>query len=467
MGGISNTLRQRLAARSAPQVHPEADMLAAYVEQALPAAERDQIVRHLADCAECREVAALSLPIQPEPSLARTLPVGGRGWLLGLRWAGLAATIVIVAALAIKQPWRDLSSNKFSGANTPFASGKPQQMPGPATVDQMPARGNNTEPSSLTAASSVAPPTMRQESSGLEAKKSYVNVDRFATVERDQGKNTDDASALPPPPSPQPASGVNLQSVFVTGSLNRSTSQPDLLADLKAGDPGAGLQSSATSSAAKSSFVSRLHLLKTGKKIIKPVLSAGGLSGHTMGGEGAFSLSLSKSDSTAPALGRLTTPAEKDKVAAAGPDAGAINLKDSSAAFTERARAPATSTAAAPAAAGAYSYEAAPVQWKAADGKLLKSTASFDWQEGYPLHNVAFTTVTHHGNDVWAGGAHAALVHSRNGGADWEKVNLGDTAAGDITKITIEGAKITVKTSTQQTWSSQDGGRSWAQATPN
>src|ERR1700682_4531800 len=352
MGGISNTLRQRLSARPAPQVHPEADMLAAYVEQALPAAERDQIVRHLADCAECREVAALSLPMQPEPSLSRTLLAGGRGWLLGLRWAGLAATVVIVAALAIKQPWRNSDSRKFVGSNTPSASGTSQPAPAPATAEQMPTRGNSTEPSSLTVASSVAPQTMRRESSGVEAKKSYVNVDRFATVDRDQEeKDTDDARALPPPPSPQPGSGVNLQSVFVTGSLNRSTSQPDLLAGLKAGDPGAGLQSGATSSAGKSSFVSRLHLLKTGKKIIKPVLSAGGLSGHTMGGDGAFSLSLSKSDSTASAtLGRMATAPEKDKVAAAGPDAGAINLKDSSAAFTERARAPATS--AAPAAAG-------------------------------------------------------------------------------------------------------------------
>src|ERR1700686_5432025 len=128
MGGISNTLRQRLAARPTPQVHPEADMLAAYLEQALPPSERDQIVLHLADCAECREVAALSLPMQPEPQLARTLPSSGRMWFLGLRWAGLAATIVIVAALAIKQPWRNSDSHEpvISKTSPPVEQAQPQ-----------------------------------------------------------------------------------------------------------------------------------------------------------------------------------------------------------------------------------------------------------------------------------------------------------------------------------------------------
>src|SRR5260370_40960901 len=143
MGGISNTLRQRLAARPAPQVHPEADMLAAFLEQALPAAERDQIVRHLADCAECREVAALSLPMQPEPSLAQTLPAGRRVWFLGLRWAALAATIVIVAALVFKQP--RTKTNSTVAFSTPSVSKQTQpQPPAPSVTPQPPASPTNT-----------------------------------------------------------------------------------------------------------------------------------------------------------------------------------------------------------------------------------------------------------------------------------------------------------------------------------
>jgi hypothetical protein len=476
MGGISNTLRQRLAARPAPQVHPEADMLTAYVEQALPAAERDQIVRHLADCADCREVAALSLPMQPELQQARTLPSGGRKWLLGLRWAGLAATVVIVAALAIKQPWRT-GSNQFVGSNAPSGSSQPQPVPpttpASALPDQPVASTTNPVSSGALMVASASAPAPKREASAMDAKTSYVNVDRFAAGNRDQEKDADDigassfdARALPSVPPPQPGAGNSLQSVFATGRLSQGGSQPDLLVGLdRSRDPGAGLQRGSSTTAGKSNFVARLHLFKAAKKVVRPVITGGGLTGSTMGGDGAFSLSAGRSDSTASAgLARPTAP-EKDKVASSSVEAagGPSSLKESSAAFTEKARAPAATTTT----AGAYSYEVSAVQWKVAEGKLLKSAASFDWQEAYPLHNIAFTTVTHQGNDVWAGGAHAALVHSRNGGAAWEKVNIGDAATGDIAKITIEGAKITVKTSTQQTWSSQDGGRSWTLAPSN
>lgn len=467
MGGISNTLRQRLAARPAPQVHPEADMLAAYVEQALPAAERDQIVLHLADCAECREVAALSLPMQPDTQAAHHLPAGRSLWWIGLRWASLAATIVIVAVLAIKQPWRGRDAGTFSSSKSPSPAGEPKVQPlssaTAASPDQPPAVvADNAGATKTLVASSNPVPSARREVSALETKQSYINTARFQTADQDPERDADDARAVPPPPSPQPGTGPNLKSVFAAGNLNRGSLQPDLLAGLdKTSDPGAGLRSGTTPSASKSNFVSRYLPFKMAKKIIRPVLTAGGLSGSTMGEPGSFSLSATRIDSTTSAsLARPGAALEKDKVAASA-DAGPVALKEKeSAAFTERARAPAPATA--PATGGNnYSYDVGQVQWKVADGKLLKSAASFDWQEGYPLHNVTFTAVAPRGNEVWAGGANAALVHSRNGGVAWEKVNISDTASGDVTRITLEGAKITVKTSTQQTWSSQDGGRSW------
>ena len=78
--------------------HPDADQLSAFVEQALPAYEREQTLAHLADCADCRAIVALSLPpldeepaLQPEPARRPWLS----GWNLAWPAAGLAALILV------------------------------------------------------------------------------------------------------------------------------------------------------------------------------------------------------------------------------------------------------------------------------------------------------------------------------------------------------------------------------------
>ena len=42
--------------------HPDADQISAFVDHALPAHEREQMLAHLAECADCRETVAFSLP---------------------------------------------------------------------------------------------------------------------------------------------------------------------------------------------------------------------------------------------------------------------------------------------------------------------------------------------------------------------------------------------------------------------
>src|SRR5579872_3881120 len=91
MSDISNIVRRRLEATSVPQVHPEPDILAAYLERSLTEAERTEVVRHLAVCADCREVALLSLPALAEPAGITAMPARRSLWFLGLRWAALAA----------------------------------------------------------------------------------------------------------------------------------------------------------------------------------------------------------------------------------------------------------------------------------------------------------------------------------------------------------------------------------------
>ncbi|MFZ1084654.1 MAG: hypothetical protein WAN35_06800 [Terracidiphilus sp.] len=82
--------------------HPDADLIGAFVEQALPVHEREQMLGHLALCPECRVVVALLLPPLEAPA---TPPAAERKpwWSAGpLAWPALAAfatLAVIVVSL--------------------------------------------------------------------------------------------------------------------------------------------------------------------------------------------------------------------------------------------------------------------------------------------------------------------------------------------------------------------------------
>src|SRR5439155_18456090 len=107
MQEFSNILRQRLGARPEPQAHPDPDTLTAYAEQVLTPAEREKIQGHLADCAPCREVVALSLlPVVQDEEVVLQ-PAKPSFWSLGIRWAAVAAMAIIVVALAVQQPWKE------------------------------------------------------------------------------------------------------------------------------------------------------------------------------------------------------------------------------------------------------------------------------------------------------------------------------------------------------------------------
>jgi hypothetical protein len=101
--------------------------------------------------------------------------------------------------------------------------------------------------------------------------------------------------------------------------------------------------------------------------------------------------------------------------------------------------------------------------WKVEDGKLFKSLDQDQWEDAYTRAdaNFEFSFVTAHGSDVWAGGSHAALAHSRDGGKIWEYPKLGDSASGKIVSIAASGLSVQVQTSTNQVWSSSDAGKTW------
>src|SRR5579863_4951436 len=77
--------------------HPDADQIAAFLERALPAHERETMLAHLAVCPECRTTVALSLP--PEETAAPLTTARSRPWFAGwgLAWPAGAALALALA----------------------------------------------------------------------------------------------------------------------------------------------------------------------------------------------------------------------------------------------------------------------------------------------------------------------------------------------------------------------------------
>jgi hypothetical protein len=84
-------------------VHPDADLLTAFVEQKVTRNEREQVFAHLSQCSICREVVALATPELIAASATPTSATGVRTWLRWpwMRWAALATACMVVAAIGI------------------------------------------------------------------------------------------------------------------------------------------------------------------------------------------------------------------------------------------------------------------------------------------------------------------------------------------------------------------------------
>ena len=460
MSELSNALRHRLASREEPRVHPDADTLTAYLEQLLPVRERGQVLEHLAICGPCREVIALSLS---EPLVLKDAPVtaapAGRGWralILRKPALGLAASLAglaLVAAVIIEMPRRAMENHRAQ-TNQP-APAISESHPGPAFSP--PASETITAPTSGISANAALPGT--ETRGGTAAAKSlsippvqparvgaspppvsnpgvsgpYINVQMFAN---DSDNAVATAAELPAAPSPQPTAKE-------ASALSRSTplgfAGPTRDLQQSRGKPvRTGAPTPSTGHFPFSMVTAMGHEAKQAKQLFHrqvPLFPGNLFADSAMGKAGQFNPTR-----------ELGAAPEVATAAAAGRDATDL---DQSRAFTP------------PALAGSYKASV-PTAWKIGDGKLLRLGASGAWTEAHSgFEDIEFSVVSSRGSEVWAGGRNAALVHSRDGGANWDRILLGASANGTITTIEAGATKVLVRSSSGQSWSSSDGGRSW------
>ncbi len=482
MPEFSNSVRQRLGARPAPPTHPDADTLTAYVEQVLPAGERSQVVEHLAACDFCREIVALSLPALPEKTLVQTLPAPSRFWTFGFRWAGALAVIAIAVALLIERP-----GHKEPEAQAPVAKlAEPPQADSanpPKAADSVPveniapaviaSEASRTSPSS-SSSSTRRPPTSGSSSdvasltsnSPTPMPRLESNVRNEALEVRDV-KDALHSNAGPavggileargqPKPAPPERKGFVNSNLFLAEDHNYAytNSYKDALQEKAKADAERAKKESVLAFAVNPEADARKSFLRKALPTLNPT-RLGPLAATAMS---AVKSATTGSSPAAETLGGERTPGASSFAAApARPPISSRSVASSAATITHDPDATRRAKTAA----------AEPLHWRVQDGKLVNSADMNQWHEAYPQSDdIEFKVVQAQGHEVWAGGTNGTLVHSWDGGVDWQKLNLGDAAAGDIEKISISGGDVQVKTSNGQHLISRDGGKTWAPLNP-
>ena len=173
---------QRLQTAAKDQIHPDPDLITAFVENTLPQADRNKVLDHLAHCGDCREVVSFSLP-EPAAMPASVRPARSL-WLAwpGLRWGALAACVVIVAAAVILRR----------------ESGSKPETTEMATVERKTAAPASPEPSHMEAADQLEAPRSARRRDALSAPAPAKKAPVRRTSE-DKERSTQVAGELPAP----------------------------------------------------------------------------------------------------------------------------------------------------------------------------------------------------------------------------------------------------------------------------
>jgi Putative zinc-finger len=426
---VRDRLRAGLPGGTGPDAsHPDPDVLTAFAERALSAADREAVLQHLARCGDCRELVALSIPpmessaqpVAEEESESSVLAAdaadgeagGQRFWFAwpGLRWAALAAGIAVAGGILLVHPGKQnaVREAKQQPASTVTQPEKTivanKALPAPT------AEANNTEKKAAA----------RGFSRDKESKPAYpaaapaAKVMARGEIETRAADKDLAASASPASPAPAPPARPSAYAFEVSGAATAVKTEE-----------------------------ARNDISMGGMRAAAPIIIS---KAKAAKGESNEPSALQRSENLDAKQATTDTAAQQQRVVA-GAGMVASNLR--------------------PNGNETDSLQLAqfPAQWAVHGNELQRSVdAGGAWKavlhSDRPLLCYAAS-----GNDVWAGGEGGNLFHSANGGLTWSQVHPSaqqQTLSDDVTHIEIHSpSRVAVFTSNHQSWSTTDGGRSW------
>lgn len=464
MPELPNIVTRKLAERELHPgaSHPGADLLTAFVERALTERECTAVLTHLAGCADCREVVALTQP-PATTTVAVILPKPSRSLFL-LRWGALAACAVLAISAAVLHKRQPAETALLAKNQIPVpVSAQPmsEQKSGPA-ADSKAAFGSANESETSTGEANkgnadmppatAAPLAKGQETQALSAIARRYDAKTVLGIESKPRRETESRSRAPVRLKDN-ASFVGKDSMF-GGSLvsNRSFGAKSVHnnADGQVG----GLQATP-----EPAVVSPAMGISAGAALASVPASASGDSAATSAGV-ALQKEQALSKAKAATQPQASETVEVDATAANTTTAYAPTDKDEfRASSAQMANLPDLATA-----RQAGSWQITP------EGKLERSLdGGKSWESVAVDPNGRLRVVTATGFQVWAGGNGGVLLHSRDAGDHFSSVKVHQKSfalKGDIVTLTFPDAQHgRLETADHDVWTTNDGGKTWQLST--
>ena len=501
MNAFTKLVSGRLKAQ-ADTPHPDAGMLAAFAENALPDQERRQLLQHLGDCPECREIVFLATPQPAE--IQQVLSFPGPRFRFAMRYAGLAASLVVAGALFF------YFLNKPMGREASLASAPKTESPkiaqekAPAELDKMRSDENATANNRVEGYVSNQPkrlPPLKHATGKPQATLSFEDSDEVRVSPRGdsdqkdkkaiaqklplQARNTTGvvglAQSAAASPAPVPRAGMDkLEHGYAYNA-------PDLAkASVFAGNLG-GVVTDRSGAAVANAKVTSLG--PAGSKT--STSDSNGRFAFDPLTPGLYSLKVQASGfksaevkqvavGNRPSNLQLTldvgTSSETVEVSAAAVPVWApvvSNTFGNSVDEVTANRAQAELTVSRKKGSGSSQAIGAAIgglmpQWTLSpQGAVQRSLdGGKTWQAVSVVPNAAFLALSAVGSDLWAGGRSGLLLHSSDAGVTWAPVQptaAGQKLSADIARIVFtDSFHGTVNTANGETWMTSDGGKSWA-----
>ena len=428
MEQLPKIVQERLRATAKPGVHPDPDLLSAFAEKSLAAREHNAVLEHLANCADCRDVLALAgiEQVRKEEGVldfvaaaaAPHSPPARPGWLRApmLRWTGIAASILVVSAVALL--FVERRSPRTAALMVAKAPEAELSAPRAASISDAAAtksENSDKEVREELLAKQVAPAAVK----ALKTSRPDIHS-RKLDQRQMAGNELADAVAPAPPPAPLPAPSRDLQNVQIMGA------------------PVAKAGSAAASPAAQAAKDSQVY-----------------------GATRSEGLTLTAAAPTAEAASAGPVASVKAKSingAVSAPLTGQLQRDPFQYTTAENRKRSENAT---------LSAAMLPVKWAISpEGKLQKSTdAGKTWAPVPVADNQTFHAVSAFGIEIWVGGDAGLLYHSSDGGGHWVQVKasfLGTPLTANITHIEfLDALHGRLSTANQETWATTDGGATW------
>ncbi len=447
MEQLPNIVRERLKAGAGGD-HPDADLLTAFAEQALPEQERSHVLLHVSRCADCREVLALAVPpVKAADLLDTARPAPWFQWRV-LRWGAAAACVVIVGSAV-------LLKREAMAPKTASVAVDQEKQSGEQLAYERVDRTGKASPTLNLQAPAATPTDNEKDAARLEdrALKAAVSPKRVpATPSPAQetavlGGYKKQASAGQMASSADHGVAASIKSHGVQ-ALNTTSTPPVISGTIPAvaETKRPTLESRADKDLAILDKATETVEVQAAASAPGPASSASPVLDHELSPDKREAVGKAK-----PAIGAMGTMAAAESGGAARNSSNSERAEETVAQKMDRSKLRRSLVS----------------RWTiSSDGQLQHSIdAGQSWQPVKVADKASFRALSANGPDIWVGGAAGLLYHSRDSGFSWEQVKpsfAGVNLTADISAIEftdILHGKIT--TADGQAWTTEDAGQSW------